>query len=81
MNSNIHKSKLERKYCFWYRVSEELLVGHPKLLAQNEYEHQMKKIAEFDTIEDFWAIFQHIRKPDLCKPGVEFQMVQYYITF
>ena len=34
----------------------------------------MKKIAEFDTIEDFWAIYQHLQKPDNCQQGIEFQM-------
>ena len=43
-------------------------------LDKKEYENQVKKIAEFDTIEDFWSIFQHLRKPDSCRPGIEFQM-------
>jgi hypothetical protein len=69
-----NKTKLSQKFAFWYRISDDALLG-TKQLNQNEYEHQVKKIAEFDTIEDFWAIFQHLRKPDSCKPGVEFQMV------
>ena len=30
--------------------------------------------SSFIQIEDFWGIFQHLRKPDSSKPGVEFQM-------
>ncbi len=72
----IEKTKLSQKYAFWFRISEEILKNKiPKQnLDSSEYESQVKKIAEFDTIEDFWAIFQHLKKPDNCNPGIEFQM-------
>jgi hypothetical protein len=43
------KTKLERKYAFWYRISEDALIN-TKQLNQNEYETQVKKIAEFETV-------------------------------
>ena len=75
-NENISKTKLENKFAFWFRISEEVLKNQlpNKAIDTNEYESQVKKIAEFDTIEDFWAIFQHLRKPDSCKQGIEFQL-------
>ena len=74
------KTSLEEKFTFWYRISEEANLLQPKqLLNKTEYETQVKKIAEFETIEDFWAIFQHLRKPDSCKPGIEFQMFKSHI--
>ena len=73
---SMNKTKLGQKFSFWYRVSNDILLATlPKQnIAKSEYENQVKKIAEFDTIEDFWAIFQHLRKPDSCRPGIEFQM-------
>ena len=68
------KTPIENKFAFWYRISEEMNHQPKPTLDKNEYENQVKKIAEFQTIEDFWAIFQHLRKPDSCKPGIEFQM-------
>ena len=70
------KTPIEEKFAFWYRISEDALMNQqPKqTLDKKEYENQVKKIAEFDTIEDFWSIFQHLRKPDSCRPGIEFQM-------
>ena len=69
------KSKLRSKFSFWYRIAEDLYQTQAKQpIDKKEYENQVKKIAEFETIEDFWAIFQHLRKPDSCKPGIEFQM-------
>ena len=73
---NSSKTKLENKFAFWFRISEEVLKNQlpNKSLDTNEYESQVKKIAEFDTIEDFWTIFQHLKKPDSCKQGIEFQL-------
>ena len=70
------KTKLNHKFVFYFRVSEEILKNQlPKqTLDSSEYESQVKKIAEFDTIEDFWAIYQHLKKPDNCKQGIEIQM-------
>ena len=70
------KTKLSNKYVFWFRISEDILkTQFPKqALDTSEYESQVKKIAEFDTIEDFWAVYQHIKKPDNCKQGIEIQL-------
>ena len=69
---NIKKTPLKLRFSFWYRISEEQ--SQQTVIDKKAYENQIKKIADFETIEDFWAIFQHLRKPDSCKPGIEFQM-------
>ena len=58
--------KLSNKFVFWYHINE--------IMADQEYESQIKKLAEFDTLEDFWAIFQYLKKPDDCKQAIEFQL-------
>ena len=69
------KTKLENKFSFLYRIDDNnQYQPQKKILAKEKYESQVKKIAEFDTIEDFWDIFQHLRKPDSCRPGIEFFM-------
>ena len=69
------KTKLENKFSFLYRIDDNNQHQTQKQVMDKEkYEVQVKKIAEFDTIEDFWGIFQHLRKPDSCKPGIEFFM-------
>ena len=75
-NDKSQKTKLSNKYVFWFRISEDILKNQfPKqALDTSEYESQVKKIAEFDTIEDFWAVYQHIKKPDNCKQGIEIQL-------
>ncbi len=76
LSSEITKTKLENKFSFWYRISDDIAQYQaPKqALDKKIYETQVKKIHEFDTVEDFWGIFQHLRKPDSCKPGIEFMM-------
>jgi translation initiation factor 4E len=76
LSSEITKTKLENKFSFWYRISDDIVQYQaPKqALDKKIYETQVKKIHEFDTVEDFWGIFQHLRKPDSCKPGIEFMM-------
>lgn len=71
-----NKTKLENGFSFWYRISDEIIQyqGPKETLDKKIYEKQVKKIHEFDTVEDFWGIFQHLRKPDSCKPGIEFMM-------
>ena len=68
------KKKLSSKYAFYYRVSEDFHSQQKGPINTKDYENQIIKIGEFDTVEDFWAIFQHLRKPDSCKPGIEFQL-------
>ena len=75
-NNEHNKTKLESKFSFWYRISDDIVQYQaPKqALDKKIYETQVKKIHEFDSVEDFWDIFQHLRKPDSCKPGIEFMM-------
>lgn len=63
--------KLSNKFVFWYHINE--------ISTDQEYENQIKKLAEFDTLDDFWAIFQYLKKPDDCKQAIEFQLFKHPI--
>ena len=52
--NNSEKSKLENKFAFWYRISDDALL-HSKTLDKKEYETQVKKIADFETV--YFVIF------------------------
>ena len=58
--------KLANKFTFWYHINE--------MSSEQEYGNQIKKLAEFETLEDFWAIFQYLKKPDDCKQAIELQL-------
>jgi len=75
LNLEEQKTKLESKFSFWYRIDDIIQYQLQKqTLDRKDYEVQVKKIAEFDTVEDFWGIFQHLRKPDSCRAGIEYFM-------
>ena len=65
---NLNTTKLSHKYSFWFFISKEVIKNNI------QYESKNKKIAEFDTIEDFWKIYQHIKKPDNCQEGIQLKM-------
>ena len=58
--------KLANKFVFWYHIIDNS--------SSEDYKAQIKKLAEFDTLEDFWAIFQYLKKPDDYKQPVEMQL-------
>ena len=60
MNTIDNKTKLEKKFAFWYRISEDALLG-TKPLNQNEYETQVKRIAEFETVNTIFYFFTLIK--------------------
>ena len=43
------KTKLERKFSFWYHILDSSILGGVQL-DKSEYENQVKKIADFDTV-------------------------------
>jgi translation initiation factor 4E len=51
---DIKKTKLPRKYTLWYTSATE----------KANYEEKLKQIAVFETVEDFWAVYQHLKRPD-----------------
>ena len=63
------KTKLESGFTFYFRITDKKLQG-----GKNDYQDSVKKMAEFSTVEDFWKIFQHIKKPESLKSGIEIQL-------
>jgi translation initiation factor 4E len=67
---------LDEKFSFYYRISDNSLLGN---VGNLQYENTVKKIADFETVEDFWKIFQHMKKPEHLKNGIEFQLFKHNI--
>jgi translation initiation factor 4E len=61
------EKKLENKFVLWYHI----INNTP---SDQDYKAQIKKLAQFDTLENFWAIFQYLKKPDDIKQPIEFQL-------
>ena len=64
--------KLSNKFVFWYHIIDNT--------SEKEYKAQIKKLAQFETLEDFWSIFQYLKKPDDFKQPIELQLFKEGIT-
>lgn len=76
-NSQIQeKTILSKSFCFYYRVlnDKQSNSGH---IDRYQYQNYVKKIGSFNSIEDFWSIFQHLKKPDSCQPGIAYYLVNF----
>jgi hypothetical protein len=59
-NSNSEKTKLERKFAFWYRICDDaLLQSQGKQIDKKEYETQVKKIADFETVINTYFLLKN----------------------
>mmetsp|Transcript_23087 Transcript_23087/g.75138 ORF Transcript_23087/g.75138 Transcript_23087/m.75138 type:complete len:218 (-) Transcript_23087:237-890(-) len=67
--------------------SSELTVKHPlqnawvlwfdnpvKRLGAKDWSSNLKKVATFDVVEDFWGIFNNIRPPSRLNPGSNYHL-------
>jgi translation initiation factor 4E len=64
--------KLQNKFVFWYHIIDTS--------SDQDYKAQIKKLAQFETLEDFWSIFQYLKKPDDYKQPIEIQLFKDGIT-
>lgn len=59
---------IKETYSFYFRMNDE---GISRDMKPSEFADQVKLISSFNKLETFWAIYQHLRKPDNCKFGTE----------
>ena len=45
-----------------------------KNIKSSDYEVALTKIGTFNDKKTFWSIYQHLKKPKDCDPGVEFEL-------
>ena len=77
----MQKTPLSKSFAFYYRILDHY-EEYSNSLSTQQYQEHVKKIISFNNVnyffsqvEDFWAIFQHLKKPDCCRPGVGFYLV------
>ena len=74
-NSNELNHPLFTNFTFWFRINEtSTLNPYKNSINFIDYENQVKKLSTFSTIEDFWKIFQHLKKPDELNIGIEIDL-------
>ena len=54
-------------YIFWFSYYKEK--QNKKI---DDYEDNLRNVGKFNTAEEFWGYYQHIRRPDSLPRGCEF---------
>ena len=60
-------TKLPSKFTFWFTYFQK-----SKDKQMEEFEDNLRKIADFDSAEEFWGIYQHMKRPSTLPRGCEF---------
>lgn len=58
---------LHQPFTFWFTFFKK-----SKDKQLEEFEDNLKEIATFNTAEEFWGIYQHMKRPDALPRGCEF---------
>lgn len=60
---------LEYRFCFWFSYFKE-----SKMKQVDGYEDYLHRVGDFNTAEEFWGFYQHMRRPDSLPKGCEFYL-------
>eukprot|EP00754_Rhynchopus_humris_P045770 Rhum_TRINITY_DN5257_c0_g1::Rhum_TRINITY_DN5257_c0_g1_i1::g.16809::m.16809/K03259/EIF4E; translation initiation factor 4E len=66
------KHPLEHKWTIWYD-SRKTIVG------TDNWEENLQKVSDFDTVEDFWSTYNHIKRPGTLEFGGNYHVFKYGI--
>lgn len=61
------KTELPCRFTFWFTYFQK-----SKDKQMEEFQDNLRKIADFDTAEEFWGIYQHMKRPSTLPRGCEF---------
>ena len=62
------KLELSRSYTFYLTAN---------VAEVSNFEDAIKSIGTFHTVEDFWAIYQHLIRSDDLPPKIDYNMVPF----
>ena len=60
-------TQLAGEFTFWFTFFQK-----SKDKQMEEFEDNLKKISDFNTAEEFWGIYQHMKRPNTLPRGCEF---------
>ncbi|KAK8765632.1 hypothetical protein V5799_031759 [Amblyomma americanum] len=63
------KHPLEHRWSFWYHTNDR----------NRTWQENLLEIASFDTVEDFWAVYNHMKRPSEIAQGCDYSMFKYGI--
>eukprot|EP01111_Echinosteliopsis_oligospora_P012941 TRINITY_DN4519_c0_g1_i1.p1 TRINITY_DN4519_c0_g1~~TRINITY_DN4519_c0_g1_i1.p1 ORF type:complete len:254 (+),score=74.16 TRINITY_DN4519_c0_g1_i1:470-1231(+) len=65
--NNFQKHPLQNAWCLWY--------DNPmKRVSPSAWADQLKKITTFDTVEDFWRVYNHLKPASALASGANYHL-------
>lgn len=61
--------KLQTAWAFWYAKGGSFKDA-------TEYLNSLHKIGSFESVENFWKIYLHLKRPSVLEPGVQLSMMR-----
>lgn len=58
------KHPLQNKWCLWYFKNDK----------SREWMENLKQVISFDTVEDFWAVYNHVQPPSGIATGCDYML-------
>mmetsp|Transcript_3011 Transcript_3011/g.4570 ORF Transcript_3011/g.4570 Transcript_3011/m.4570 type:complete len:207 (-) Transcript_3011:73-693(-) len=58
VSEDVREHQLQSSWCFWY--DKKMKKGEKDF---NEYKANLKKVHTFKTVEEFWKLYTHIKRP------------------
>ncbi|XP_064389693.1 eukaryotic translation initiation factor 4E-like [Halichondria panicea] len=58
------KHPLQNKWSLWYLKQDK----------SKDWKDNLKNVISFDTVEDFWSVFNHIKPPSMIQSGCDYML-------
>lgn len=76
----LEEAKLYSSFSFWFKVIDDNHQSNKnQTMKEEDYTDMVKKIADFKTIEEFWDVYQYLKKPESSKHGLEISVFKSHI--
>ena len=63
------RNQLDKNYSYWFSLRD----ANQK---ESDYEDAIKYLCTFSTVEEFWQIYSHLKKPDALPVNSEYHVFQ-----
>jgi translation initiation factor 4E len=69
---NGKQTPLQKEYKFWYSKSKD----NKKNMTKEDFESELQMMVGFSTVEEYWGVYLHMRKPSELEVGSKLFLFQ-----
>lgn len=68
----VTSTPLQRGYKYWFSKTKQ----DKKNMSKEDFESELVDLKAFKTVEEFWGLYRHMRKPSQFETGAKFFLFQ-----